>query len=441
MTSAAHTLEAAPGLSGEAELNIPRSKANFWFAVLWLIYWFDYVDRNAINAIFPALKTAYNLTDAQLGMVSGIVGLTVTGLGIPVAWLVDKWSRKYLVAIMVAIWSFCTWASGMAGTYSHLILARLGIGAGEAGYSPAGFALVTAWYPQNKRGTMVGIFNMAQPLASFTGVALAGWIAVTFGWRSVFGVLAIPGIILAVLMLFAPDYKPRKVEAGQVQEAKASFLEVVKYCFTSPSLLLTYLGQACATAWAIGGFGTWAPTFFGRNFNLDMAQAGVVVMIIGLVATLGPFLGGRLSDYLVRKMPNGRPWAALCCLAGGLLGWGISLVCVLQGAGLVVVAAFWALGNMCFAGHWGMSTNIQMELVPPHYRGLAQSFGGVVVLIPYVLTGPLTGYLSDRVGLNMALLVILIGALVLTMSVYYAATRTIVRDQERLKTLGTFKLD
>ena len=329
----------------------------------------------------------------------------------------------------------------------------LGIGAGEAGYTPAGLSLITAWYPRKLRGTMVGIFNTAQPLASFTGVAIAGWIAVQWGWRSVFGILAIPGLILAVLMLFSPDYKSKKVEDGQVKVAKVSFWQVAKYCLTSPSLLLSYAGQAGATAWAIGGFGTWAPTFFGRNYNLDMAQAGVAVMIIGLVAAIGPFFGGRLSDLLIKRMPNGRPWAAIACLVGGLVFWFISLILVLQGMPIGVVGTFWALGNLCFAGHWGMAITIQMELVPPHYRGLAQSFGAIVVLLPYVLTGPLTGTLSDyfkagqtsaaaeAYGLNMALIIILVFSLLITIGVYYAATRTIVRDLERLKAQGTYKLD
>lgn len=434
-------VQSTPHEGGEAsELNIKRSKANFWFVIIWLIYWFDMVDRQAINAVFPAIKAAYNLTDAQLGMLSSVVGLTITGLGIPLAWLVDKWSRKYLVAVVVAFWSLCTFATGLATSYGQMILARLGVGAGEAGYNPAAYALITAWYPKKLRGTMVGIFNMAQPLASFTGVAIAGWIAVKFGWRHVFGLLAAPGLVLALLMLFAPDYKPKRVEGGEVKVAKVSFLEVVKYCFTSRSLLLTYLAQATATAWAIGGFGTWAPTFFNRTFNLDMAQAGTVVMFIGLVAAVGPFLGGRLSDWMVKRAPNGRPWAAVICLTGALVFWAVSLLLALRGAALFPVAAFWALGNLFFAGHWGMAINIQMELVPPHYRGLANSFGAVFVLIPYVLVSPVTGALSDRMGLTSALLIVLLIAVTLSIAVYLLASRTIERDAARLQSMGTFEL-
>ena len=103
------------------------------------------------------------------------------------------------------------WQNPMAS----LLAARILVGAGEAGYNPAGYALIAAWYPQRLRGTMVGLFNMAQPLGVGLGLIMGGRIpgCSSFGWRAVFGVLALPGIVLALLMLFAPDYKTRRVES------------------------------------------------------------------------------------------------------------------------------------------------------------------------------------------------------------------------------------
>jgi len=442
-----------------AEMELPRWQSTFWFSILWLIYWFDWVDRQAIHAIFPAIKSEYGLSDTQLGLVSGVIGFSISLLGVPAAYLVDKWSRKYMVTIMVAVWSAATWLSGLAANYAQLILARLGVGAGEAGYNPAAYSFITAWYPQKRRGTMVGIFNMAQPLAAFSGVGIAGWVATHYGWRSVFGLLAVPGFFLAVLMLFCPDYKTKKVKKRdgpvespaaasgisapqmELHEVKAGFRQTLRYVLKSPTILLCYLYMPLILIWAFGGFGTWAPTFFGRTFNLDMAEAGFLVMFVGMISCIGPILGGFVSDYLVRRIPSGRLWAAIIFIVGCALGFGSSIYLAIMGGSLYPVTALWTLGHICVAAQWGMSWTVIMELVPPMYRGLSYSLQQLFGLPAAVGAAVLSGALSDVYGLQVSLFIVLLVGCLPAMAILYLATRTYARDLARLKAQGEFMLN
>jgi len=424
----------------EPELKLGRGKAYFWFSVLTVIYWFDIADRSAINAVFPAIKQEYGLSDTQLGLLISAFSVVAAGLAPPTAWLVDRWSRKYMIAIMTAVWSFFTWFTGQVNSFRWLLFARSGVGAAEAGYNAGGAALISAWFPQKIRGRMFGIFNMAQPLGSFLGMGLAGLLAVKFGWRSAFGILALPGLLLAVLILFAPDYKATKVDETGVKEVRPGIREVLRYTIHSPTLLLSYLAYAFSSAWYLGGYMTWTPTFFGRVYNMDMAEAGLVVVYIGLVAMIGPFLGGWFSDHLVKRTPNGRAWAGAVFMILSLIAWIFALVLAMQKADVLVVGGLWALGYLFMSGSWGMSTTIRAELSPPHFRGSVAGITGLVVLPFGIIMGPLSGALSDALGLTNALLIILVVFEGLTVLCFLAMAWLYHRDVAKLKALGVFEL-
>ena len=287
---------------------------------------------------------------------------------------------------------------------------------------------------------MIGLFNMAQPLGSFLGMGLAGALAVRFGWRSAFGILAIPGFLLALLVLFAPDYKTKKVEANGLTEVQPKIREILAYTFKSPTLLLSYFAYAFSAACHLGGYMTWTPTFFGRTYHMDMAEAGLVVVYIGLVAMVGPYLGGWFSDYMVKRTPNGRAWAGAVFMFLSLAAWVLALILSTQKAELFLVGGLWALGYLFMSGSWGMSTTIRIELSPPHYRGSVSGITGLIVLPFAVIMGPLSGALSDAFGLTNALLIVLAVFEGLTVLCYLAMVKLYHRDLAKLKALGVFEL-
>ena len=146
------SLNNSPASDGEPELKLRRGKAAFWFSVLTVIYWFDIADRSAINAVFPAIKQEYGLSDTKLGLLISAFSVVAALLAPPTSWFVDRWSRKYTISIMTAVWSFFTWLTGQAHSFQLLLFARAGVGAAEAGYNSGGAALISAWFSQRVRG-------------------------------------------------------------------------------------------------------------------------------------------------------------------------------------------------------------------------------------------------------------------------------------------------
>jgi MFS family permease len=197
----------AKSADSTAELQMPLWKANCWFAVLWGMLFFDMVDRYTLAACLPYIKQTFQLTDAQSGVIASAFSIAIVAAVIPVSLIAHKWSRRKVCSIMVAVWSIATWATGFAKGYGALFASRLGIGAGEAGYLPVSMALISAWYPKDKRGVMIGWLQSAVSAGATVGLMLAGWLAYTYGWRACFGIVAVPGFILAVLGWFMPDFK------------------------------------------------------------------------------------------------------------------------------------------------------------------------------------------------------------------------------------------
>ncbi|QGP91383.1 putative L-galactonate transporter [Neomoorella glycerini] len=428
------------GPSGQAELQLPKRTAIFWFIVIWLLYVFDILDMLAISAVFPAIKAEYHLSDAQLGWLGGVRGLAALIAAIPVGILVDRWSRKYMIAIMSAIWSFFCWATAWMGNYRGLLFTRFMVGAGGAGYNTAGYALIGAWFPPRQRGVMTGLFNTGQPIGAFVGVGLAGWLAVTFGWRSVFGIVAIPGFILAALMLFAPDYKTKKKEKQEELAVGFNFGEAMRYIIKSPSLILLYLAQLGIGMWTFT-FSAWVPSFYGRTFNLNMAQAGQAVMFFGLVTIFGAPIGGLLSDWWARRAVNGRVKATLFLTCWCGVFWSLTFTLAIKGYGLVPVLICWSLSQPAWAGMTAAVISSIIDVTAPHFRAFATSF---VVLFQNITAfiGPgLAGSISDRMGLTLALFIIMLISIISMVMLFFFATRTYAGDLARLKQLGNFSMD
>jgi len=435
-----------PGQLDEAPLKLKRSSAFFWFIVVLLLYIFDILDMVAVSAVFPAMKAEYGLTDMQLGWLAGSRGLAALLLVVPVGMLVDRWSRKYMISIMAVVWSFFCWATAWMGNFPGLLFARFMVGAGGAGYNTAGYALIGAWFPKRLRGTMTGLFNMGQPIGAFVGVGLAGWLAVRFGWKSVFGIMAIPGFFLAALMLFAPDYKAKKVEtASQTGEAKTveagfNLKEALSFIMKSPTILMLYLAQLGMGFWTFT-FTNWLPSFFGRTFSLDMAQAGSMVMFVGVAAIIGAPIGGWLSDVLVKKYVNGRILATIILTIWSGVLWTVSILMAMQGYGLWPVAITWFLAQPGWAGMSGAAMAAAIDVSPIHFRAFAMSFLIMLQSLAGFIGPIIAGAISDTVGLTMAMLLTMLISIVFMLIVFFIANRNIARDLERQEALGTFTLN
>ena len=185
------------------------SKGYSWyvFGLLFLLYMFDYVDRMVVVSLFPYLIHDWGLSDTQCGLLVSTVYWSIVILSFPISVIIDRWSRKKCIGCMALLWSLATVACAFTGNYAQLFVARTFIGVGEAGYAPGGTALISALFPEKMRSMIVGLWTAALPLGSALGVVVGGWVAARYGWRHAFGLVALPGFLIAILFFFVRDYK------------------------------------------------------------------------------------------------------------------------------------------------------------------------------------------------------------------------------------------
>jgi MFS family permease len=290
-----------------------RKYTNYIFMLLFLLYMFDYIDRMVITSLFPFLKTDWNLTDTQCGALVSAVYWSIVLFTFPVSVLVDRWSRRKTIGLMAVLWSLATGIGALSGNYRQLFSARTVIGIGEAGYAPGGSAMMSALYPERKRSWMMGLWNASIPLGSAIGVALGGIIATYWGWRHALGIVAIPGMVIAILFFFIKDYKTVGLEKTVTKEDKKaerkkvrmSIVDMLKEFLAKPSLIFTYFGMA-AVVFTTTSLLTWLPTYFHRAQGVLEKNAGVKASAVMLFAIIGAPLGGYLTDRWRKKQINAR---------------------------------------------------------------------------------------------------------------------------------------
>lgn len=383
---------------------VPKRHAHQVLVLLFLLMAFDLIDRQVLAALMPAIKAEWQLSDTQLGLLVSIVNIAIAVLSLPVAVLVDRWSRKKSIGIMAVVWSLATGACAFAGNYAQMLAARFMVGAGEAGYSAGGTAFLGALYPARLRGTVTGIFQAAAPVGAVIGVLAGGYVATHWGWRHAFGVVAVPGLLLALLVFFVRDYKTVAVEVKCASGAmrKLGWHQALLAVLGKPVLLLLFVSETIQLFFA-STISNWLPTFFNRVYALPLDKAGARTALVLLVSGVGTAVGGWLIDRLSRAHPRRR---LLGAAAFALLS------SVLFIAGLIQPPSMGQMACICAGGFFmlavlGPVLAALMDMVHP---GMRTSTLGILVLVQNLLgmaLGPLvTGVLSDRYELQTALLII-----------------------------------
>ncbi|MET1113039.1 MAG: MFS transporter, partial [Allosphingosinicella sp.] len=246
-------------------------------AILLAAYIFNFIDRQIIGVLAVPIKAELALSDRQLGLMGGIAfALFYSGLAIPIAWLADRRSRVNIIAVSVALWSAFTAACGLAQNFWQLFLARMGVGIGEAGGVAPSYALISDFYPKERRARALALFSLGIPIGSALGVFFGGWIASHLDWRSAFLIVGLAGLPAALLVKLGV---PEPVRGGfDTADGRASapappFLQVVATLAGKPSFWLLSFGAASGS---ILGYGLifWLPSFFSRSFGLELAQVG-----------------------------------------------------------------------------------------------------------------------------------------------------------------------
>ena len=284
------------------------------------VYTFNFIDRQILVILQESIKSELGLSDTQLGLMTGLTfALFYVTLGIPIARLADKSNRRNIVALSLAVWSAMTALSGMAANFTQLLLARIGVGVGEAGGSPPSHSMISDYFPPEKRATALSIYSLGIYIGILAGYSLGGWLDQEYGWRIALMVLGVPGIIYAVLLLLTVK-EPQKGMSDPVSlkakntgevEAESSFNDVIKLLLSKKTFVL--LALACGfRTFGNYGVGNFFAPFLARVHGMDAASIGASLgLATGLGGMIGTFAGGFLADKFGKKDIRWYLWIAV----------------------------------------------------------------------------------------------------------------------------------
>lgn len=421
-----------------------KGYTNYIFALLFLLYMFDYIDRMVISSLFPYLKADWNLTDKECGALVSVVYISIVIFTFPISFLVDRWSRRKTIGLMAFIWGVATALGAFTKSFSQLFTTRTIIGLGEAGYAPGGSAMMSALYPVEKRAKMMGFWNASIPLGSAIGVAIGGTIADIWGWRHALGIVAIPGLIIAVLFFFIKDYKTIELHKSvkdieikdNKQKVRMSVKDILREFVSKPSLLYTYFAMA-GVVFATNSLIVWLPSFFNRVQGMEMGPAGRKASIVMLLAIIGAPLGGYIADRWRRKQVNARLLVpAITSLISAILMFfafnvfeGQMQYLLLLSVGISVTAFIAA------------AAAVTQDVVHPGLRAISYAVAVIVQNLLGSFPGPIVmGAISDATDIQTAFTFLPISLLISTV-LFLLGSRHYERDMKKVEVVNMEVVD
>ena len=371
-----------------------------------------YADWQVMSVVIQPMKVDLGLSDLQVGLVNTAFFVGTIVFSMPIAHLVDVWSRKNLIGVVAVVWSLFTLGTGFASGFTSLLVNRLGVGIGEAGFAAGGTALVAASYPESKRAQKLGIFNLFITVGVIVGVVGGGLLSANYGgWRTPFYVFCVPGIVLGILAFFMQDYRLSKPDGTAF--VHDSFGSNLKQIMRIRTLRWLYVGLGMYAVLQIA-VGTWFPALLIRAYDIKEDKAGLVMGVVTIIGLAGPILGGVIADRWQYRFPGGRMRLASISIAvASVFVWLVLLAAFdLHNRLLMIFCALMMPLHSIFVGMAlpAVAATTQ-DVVPPKLRGL--SWGTAVVAL-YLLGGAwgplLVGGISDRidggyVGLSVGLAV------------------------------------
>lgn len=367
----------------------------FVLLLLCLVYTFNYLDRQIISILAEPIKRDLNLSDTQIGLVSGFAfAVFYTTFGIPVAWLADRANRVRVVAAACFAWSIFSGLCGFAGNFVHLALARVGVGVGEAGGAAPSMSIISDYFPPHRRGGAIGLWSLGVPLGATAGVALGGWAAAEFGWRVAFFAVAAPGVVLSILvLLFVREPQRGRFDHVAIQAGPGpSIPQVVRNYFRDPTLVMLLLAAA-TYSFTFNAFAAWAPALLMRAKGAEMADiAQYYSLVIGAAMAIGMFISGFLADRYALKTPSAFAIIPAWALALGVPFFVLGVIAPTWTSALMWLAVPMAM-NMMFVAP-GMA--IVQNIAPPAERSTSAAILLFVNNLVGMGVGPLyIGMVSD----------------------------------------------
>jgi predicted MFS family arabinose efflux permease len=274
-----------------------------FLAILFLVSTSNYADRQVVALLIEPIKAEFGVSDAMIGMLTGFAFAFVYAVfGIPVAWLADRSDRKWIISLSLFAWSIATRACGMAQSFAQLVVARAGVGVGEAGAIPPAQSLIADYFPPAQRARALAIFMASAMTGYMIAFALGGYIAAAHGWRQAFLLLGLPGILLGLIGAFGLR-EPRRIPTYAVRPGEGESLpDMLRALSKKPSYILLVVTMILYYMVAYGATVTWFPSYLIRVLHVDLRTVGTLYGVVQAGSSvLGTLVGGFITDALVRR--------------------------------------------------------------------------------------------------------------------------------------------
>jgi MFS transporter, Spinster family, sphingosine-1-phosphate transporter len=443
VSPAAESSAAGPDARGR------RHYKQYVLVVLTLIVLFNYVDRWAFGLVLQDIKTELELTDTQLGFLTGIAfALFYSVVGVPIARWADRGNRVAIISLTAALWSVGVALCAAATSFEQLLLIRIGVAVGEAGCIPPALSLMADYFNRAERPRAAAVYLIGSSFSFIVGFLLAGWLNELYGWRVMFVALAMPGVALCILA-WATLREPRRSASAWTRNtandspAAPMFREVCAKLWAIPTFRLLLLYNSVAYFFTYG-IVQWQPAFFIRSHGMGTSELGVWLgFSYGIGGMLGAYLGGAWSSNYAAR--NERLQLRVSALVIGCSAVFATLTYIspsphvafgliaLSSAGLAMVSSPWIAMNQ--------------TLVPERMRAVAAALTFLVSNLIGMGFGPLlAGALSDafqpwagKESLRYALLTLAPGYCCAAW-LLWRASRTVTRDLE-IAQPGTHETD
>ena len=401
------------------------------------VYSLSIADRFVFSTLLEPIRLELGLTDTGIGFLSGVsIAIFYVILGFPLAYWTDRGNRRNIVAASVVVWSVMTVACGLALNYWQLMLARIGVGVGEAGGTPGANSIISDYFPAARRPMALTIFALGAPIGAWLGADVSGSIADHDGWRAVFLALGVPGVLFGIVV-FLTVKEPRHGQLdASIDDRPTTFMQTMRFLQGQRAALHIMAGGGLTALWG-WGLMWWTPAFLMRSYGLSAGQAGAVTGPIHLV---GGAAATVLTAWLVGRPSMADPRRVVKMLGGGIgIGTVVSIIIFWTHSLSLTRALFWIFIPSIYF-YFGPGFGLLNNLATPRMRAVFCATLLFVANVGNLIVAPqLVGMLSDAfaprhlanaTSLRLALLCLTPLGFWASLHFFWSA-RHLIRDQER----------
>ena len=411
-----------------------------WYVLIitMLVYTINIADRYVMSTVLEPIRLELQLTDSGIAFLTGVsLALFYVTMGIPLSWVADRYNRKNLLAASIAAWSVMTTLCGLSKGYTQLLLARIGVGIGEAGGTPACNAIIGDYFPANRRPMAMTIFALGAPIGAWLGADMAGAVSHAYGWRAAFLVLGVPGVILALVVYFTvKEPKRGRLDAVSDTVAAPSLMDSLRFIRIQKSAFHVIMGSGLSALWG-WGLMWFTPTFIQRTYGVNEGVAGGIVGPIHLVMGIGASLW---TAWLLSRPSFTDPRRIVYLLAAVTGLATIPSIIAYYTHSLPLATAMWWIFIPAIYFYIGPAFALGQNLAPPKMRAMFTAIALLVANVFNLIVAPqAVGLMSDyfagpggadAASLRTALLILAPTGFWAAYH-YWAAAKTIVEDQKR----------